>query len=229
MDDVNALHFSPDGQVLAIGTDNGLVLFYHHQTRRLIYKLIGDVPVTALMWHPTEQYALFVGGGDGSCNLHRFSDTRFVSFLTTQSPSELTLAQERAPGLSVVLGLPSPGIVESIDYDVCSQSLAVAVGKHVAITQANSTFTSDGSIVAHNLSHGFDKYDIRTLSLVHTFSSPSAAEQNVALPVIPAGDGQLLFGTSIGHVKLCDVSGQMSQTLQPSGTFNQSHLSPGFP
>ena len=82
MDDVNALHFSPDGQVLAIGTDNGLVLFYHHQTRRLIYKLIGDVPVTALMWHPTEQYALFVGGGDGSCNLHRFSDTRFVSFLS---------------------------------------------------------------------------------------------------------------------------------------------------
>lgn len=71
---------------------------------------------------------------------------------------------------------------------------------------------------SYNLSHGFDKFDLQSLTFSHTFASPSSPENNVPLPVIQLKDGKLLFGTSIGQIKICDVSDQMTQTLAVPGT-----------
>ncbi|KAJ3524330.1 hypothetical protein NM688_g8583 [Phlebia brevispora] len=257
MESVNALSFSPDGLVLAIALDNSQVLLYDHRASLLLHRLIGDSPITALMWHPTERYALFVGAGDGSCVLHQLAKD--------------LLNQNLGDGLIVPLGLDNPGIIEGLDYDVSSKTLAVAAGSQVAITQSNTNYTvwtplplparvvhfmdegksliitylnhgivyfdiahseqrwhiasktplgrsalvRDHSLIVHNLSEGFDRYDLTSLQLVHTFPSPSTPSTNVPLPVLSLESDQLLFRSSIGEPKLSDESGQIVQTLQP--------------
>lgn len=43
-------------------------------------------------------------------------------------------------GLQVPLGLPEPGIIQSFDYDVNSESLATIVGSQLAVLQSMNDF-----------------------------------------------------------------------------------------
>lgn len=79
--EVNVLAFSPDGQYLGVGTDDGLVSIYDHKAQHLTYQCVGRSPITALHWHPAERYAIFVGAGDGTCSVYRFSVENLVSRL----------------------------------------------------------------------------------------------------------------------------------------------------
>lgn len=72
-DFVNVLCFSHDGIYLAVGTDDGILFIYNHRKQRLTYSFPGSSPVTAILWLPSERYALFVGVGRGECFLYRFS------------------------------------------------------------------------------------------------------------------------------------------------------------
>lgn len=64
-DSINALAFSPDGRLLASGGDDGLLYVFVPSDGRVVHKLRGDVPVTALEWDPREHAQLYVGFGDG--------------------------------------------------------------------------------------------------------------------------------------------------------------------
>lgn len=82
-DAVNALAFSPDSVLLAVGTDDGQVCVYDHQSEQLVYRIVGDSPTTAVMWHPADRYTLFIGGGNGTCTVYQFDASNFVSRLVS--------------------------------------------------------------------------------------------------------------------------------------------------
>lgn len=70
-------------------------------------------------------------------------------------------------------------------------------------------------IVTHNLSRGFDRYDLEALGIVQSYpySSPAVPEKNVPLRVLSIDDETILFGSHTGEARLSDLSGQMVQTL----------------
>lgn len=78
-DSVNALSFSPDGSLLAVGTDDSLLAIYRLRDYHLTARIVTGAPVTAVLWHPSERYMVFVGGGDGSCTAHRWDGEHLVS------------------------------------------------------------------------------------------------------------------------------------------------------
>ncbi|KAJ8454224.1 hypothetical protein ONZ51_g13155 [Trametes cubensis] len=64
-DSINALTFSPDGLLLASGGDDGLLYVFTTKDARVVHKLRGNTPVTALQWNSQERDQLYAGFGDG--------------------------------------------------------------------------------------------------------------------------------------------------------------------
>ena len=71
---INALAFSPDGQYLASGSDDGTLFVFEVNGWQAVHKMDGLSPVTALLWSSTAVAGpLCVGFGDGRLlcvNLH---------------------------------------------------------------------------------------------------------------------------------------------------------------
>ena len=77
----NALAFSADGHLLAIGGVDGVIVIHdvlrHHQ----IYQFVVRSSITALLWHSTARYTIFVGGADGSCSMYSFKIRALVCII----------------------------------------------------------------------------------------------------------------------------------------------------
>lgn len=76
----------------------------------------------------------------------------------------------------------------------------------------------DASLFVHNLQGGFDRYDVNTGAILQHYDTPSVVENNVPLSVLSMLDGDLLFGSNCGAVRMSDLSGGMVQTLTHGGT-----------
>lgn len=63
---INALSFSPDGQYLASGSDDGTIYVFEAKNWQDIFKIDGLSPVTALLWSSDACAGpLCAGFGDG--------------------------------------------------------------------------------------------------------------------------------------------------------------------
>ncbi|KAJ3520573.1 hypothetical protein NM688_g9143 [Phlebia brevispora] len=299
-DSANALAFSPDSRLLAVGLDDESLWIYNPRTGKIPLHIITCTPTTALLWHSENSYTLFVGGGDGSCKLHILNSEASSALRCLEIP---LWVKDEEP-----LGDKDP--VECFDYDGASQCLAMIVRCKVAVSQpmnswepyeasarSNKTYgsslssiltlyvpdgqtkakwrtitlpdlqvgsdyvypngadrricpmslhfadegrslivsylnhgiigqsalTGDGRyLVVHNLSSGFDRYDLQIFGKVHYYPAMSSAANNVPLPVICMAKDMLLFGSTVGCAKLTDLSGQIEQTLRNPALIVQS-------
>ncbi|KAJ3555629.1 hypothetical protein NM688_g2469 [Phlebia brevispora] len=318
-DSANALAFSPDSRLLAIGMDDESLWIYNPRTRHIPLHIITCTPTTALLWHPEDAYAIFVGGGDGSCKLHILNKEASLALrcleiplwekdeepsgdkdpvecfdydgpsqclalivrckvavsqpMNTWEPYETTTRSNKTYGLSLssilmlyapdeqgiakwrTITLPDPQVgsdyiypngadrrirPRSLHFADDGRSLIVSYLNHgiicwdiatgsrkwniVASSQlGRSVLTRDGRyLVVHNLSSGFDKYDLQIFGKVHHYPAVSPAANNVPLPIICMDNDVLLFGSSTGGAKLTDLSGQIEQTLRNPALIVQS-------
>ena len=64
-DSISSLKFSPNGHLLAIGTEDGTVAVIKIATLKCIRRLKEKAAVTAIEWHGSDSPTLLVGDSDG--------------------------------------------------------------------------------------------------------------------------------------------------------------------
>lgn len=63
---ITAILFSPDGEYLASGSENGVVLVSSTESWETVKTLVNVSPVTALLWDPTFPMTLVCGCASGA-------------------------------------------------------------------------------------------------------------------------------------------------------------------
>ncbi|RPD61509.1 WD40 repeat-like protein [Lentinus tigrinus ALCF2SS1-6] len=124
-DTVNSLSFSPAGTHLASGGDDLALCIWNVSKGQLLYRLLFDEAVDAVLWHPIHPETVIVGLSNGYLGqVHGFSLVR---------------------SNDIFLGARST--VYCLDYDVNTSCLAIGMGEEVHVTREVSQNLYDGDIV----------------------------------------------------------------------------------
>ncbi|THH32004.1 hypothetical protein EUX98_g2211 [Antrodiella citrinella] len=100
---------------------------------------------------------------------------------------------------------------------ICWDMEGKNVLRHIDVSTriARSAMSPDDHyILVHNLVSGFDRYDLRSGSMVNMYTVAIDPEQNVSLPVLFIHGGRdLLLGDAGGNIRITDVDGGIVQQL----------------
>ena|ERR1700753_3489475 len=77
---VTVVLFSPDGEYLASGCENGIILVVATDSWETVKKLVNVSPVTALLWDPTFPMTLLCGFASGAMLTVHIGDNGPVRF-----------------------------------------------------------------------------------------------------------------------------------------------------
>lgn len=113
-DTITALAFSPTGNELASGSDDGSVIIYEPLVGSLKYRTVFQGGILSLAWDPRHLARLFVGCNDGTLAI--------VDDFKIQDPSS-----------SVLTGIKSP--IFALSVDEYSGDIAIAVGSEIHIAK----------------------------------------------------------------------------------------------
>ena len=73
-DTVNVLVFSPDGDNIASGGDDKVVIIWEVNTSDILYRIPADDRVDSILWHPVQPETIIIGCAGGSITqIHGFS------------------------------------------------------------------------------------------------------------------------------------------------------------
>ena len=84
-DSLNSLSFSSDGSFLATGGDDCLLFILDPHVGRILHKMQGQFPVTALRWSTKIVGRLFAGYGDGNVLVAQVTQVRGTAMLVAHS------------------------------------------------------------------------------------------------------------------------------------------------
>jgi len=75
---ITALQFSPSGDFLASGSENGVVLVFSTGSWKPVKRFIDASPVTALVWHPLFPKTILCGFDSGDIHTACFEGNESV-------------------------------------------------------------------------------------------------------------------------------------------------------
>ena len=79
---INSLSFSTNGQYLASGGDDSVLMLWNALHGKLLYRLMLDAPIDAIIWHPIHSETLVIGLSNGG--LHQLHGMTFVGSLVSK-------------------------------------------------------------------------------------------------------------------------------------------------
>ncbi|KAI6030665.1 WD40-repeat-containing domain protein [Pisolithus orientalis] len=119
-DTITALMFSPTGNELASGSDNGSIIIYEPLVRSLKYCTVFQGGILSLAWDLQHLACLFVGCNDGTLAI--------IDDFKNQDPPS-----------SVLTGIKSP--IFSLSIDKYSGDIVITVGSEIHIAKEISPST----------------------------------------------------------------------------------------
>ncbi|KAG2124080.1 WD40-repeat-containing domain protein [Suillus cothurnatus] len=125
-DSINCLSFSLCGSYLASGADDYRLLIWRVQDGSLLYEIMFESAVNAVIWDPCSEDTIICGCNDGL--LYRAKNFCLDGF----------------KGQTIDLGVRGP--VHSLDFDRGSKCFAVGMGHAVVVSRESSTGMFKGSV-----------------------------------------------------------------------------------
>ncbi|KAI0682822.1 WD40-repeat-containing domain protein [Cerioporus squamosus] len=128
-DTINTLSFSPGGTHLASGGDDFALIIWNISKGQLLYRLLYNVAVDCVLWHPIHPETVIVGLSNGY-----LGQVYGFSLLTNRRHD---------------IDLGARSTVHCLDYDRTTSCLAIGMGEEVHVTREVSPNSYDGDIVLH--------------------------------------------------------------------------------
>lgn len=147
-DSINCLDFSPDGQLLAIGTHNHKTHIYDFKNKFRVLTLVGASSVTSVLWHRNSD-TLFVGFAAGDTFAYHYMAS-IIDHARDDSDNVRHAPLLHMPLLTATLksslqskGYKMPyesrGPVEGFALDPVSHRLAILTGPIVVLIVLDSS------------------------------------------------------------------------------------------
>ncbi|KAG2744846.1 WD40 repeat-like protein, partial [Suillus brevipes Sb2] len=115
VDNVTCLAFTPPGDLLASGGDDGNIILWDVSLGKILHRITTRCPITSLAWDPSEwRRRLFVGGADGLLAI-------------------MENFKEQEPVDTILTGVKAP--VYAITIDPYTGHVAIALGSEVHIAK----------------------------------------------------------------------------------------------
>ena len=210
-----AVTFSPDGQVLATGSQDGTLKLWNVSSGKLIRTLKHSEPVIDVVFSPDGQ--ILASGLDQGSNIRLWNWRTGEIIRIPEDPNSFKMGFDNFKSQPIALSPDGQNFFARSSSGSASQLWNVSTGKLIRRFDAKSSINDvaispDGKILATGIRDNAIKlWNVSTGQLIHTLTGHAGEVHSVAF----SPDGKTLASASQdGTIKLWDVStGKLTSTF----------------